>query len=121
MAFHKVPFKFYTGETFNRSFIWSTGNSADTALPVNLTGCTAKLQIRPTAESSEVLLELSTQNSGITLGGITGQIRVYVTDEQTAAFTWIQGVYDLFIYFPDGSSVVRLGGLVSVGKGVTRA
>lgn len=120
MSLHKVPLKFYTGETFDKTWVWSTGSSTETATPVNLTGCTAKLQVRPTVDSSTVLLELST-SSGITLGGTSGSIRVLVTDEQTSQFTWNQGVYDLFIYFPDGTSIVRMGGQVSVIKGVTRA
>ena len=120
MSLHKVPLKFYTGETFDKTWIWSTGDSIDAALPVNLTGCTSKLQVRPSAESETILLELSTQSGSIILGGTTGSIRVLVTDESTALFNWNQGVYDLFIYFPDGSSVVRMGGLVSVTKGVTR-
>ena len=120
MSFHKVNLKFYTGETFDRAWTWSTGVSSDSSTPVNLTGCTAKLQVRPSAESATVLLELSTQNGGIVLGGVTGKIRIIVTDESSSQFTWNQGVYDLFIYFPDGSSVVRMGGLSSVAKGVTR-
>ena len=120
MSFHKVPLKFYTGETFERNWVWSTGSSVEDSTPVNLTGCTAKLQVRPTADSATVLIELSTQNDGIILGGVSGNIKIIVSDEATSLFTWNQGVYDLFIYFPDGTSVVRMGGLVSVAKGVTR-
>lgn len=119
MAVHKVPLKFYTGSTHDQTWTWKVGNTAATATPVDLTGCTARAQFRPKIGSPTVLLDLSTQNGGIQLGGVLGTIRVLVTDEQTAQMTWTTAVYDLFIYFPDGSAVARMAGTATVTQGVT--
>lgn len=121
MAVHKVPLKFYKGASFDNTYTWLTGNTESTATPVNLTGCTAKAQIRPKIGSPEVLLELSTSNNRIVLGGAAGTIQLKVSDEDTALFSWNAGVYDLFVYFPDGSAIPRMLGNVTVTPGVTVA
>lgn len=118
MAVHKVSIKLYQGATFDETWTWSVGTEASNT-PVNLTGCTAKAQIRSKIGSQEVLLELTTENNKIELGGTAGTIRVIITDEDTADIDWTTGVYDLFIYFPDGSAVARMAGNVTVTKGVT--
>lgn len=88
--------------------------------PIDLTGCTARMQVRPEVESSTVLLELTTANGGITLGGVAGTIELFVSDDDSAAFTWQSGSWDLEIEFP-GGDVRRLAqGTVNVSPEVTR-
>ena len=50
----------------------------DSAVPVNLTGCSARMQVRKFAGSSNSRLNL-TSSSGITLGGAAGTIRIVVS------------------------------------------
>ena len=45
------------GATFNPGWTWMAAG-----VPVNLTGCTARLQVRDSVESDVVLLELTTEN-----------------------------------------------------------
>jgi hypothetical protein len=78
------------------------------------------MQVRPEVESSTVLLELTTANGGITLGGVAGTIELFVSDDASAAFTWQSGSWDLEIEFP-GGDVRRLAqGTVNVSPEVTR-
>ena len=67
-----------------------------------LTGCTARAQIRSAITSPTVLVNLTTENGGIVLGGVAGTIELIITDTATAAITWTTGVYDLEIVFPSG-------------------
>ena len=119
MAAHKVPLKLEQGATYDKFWIWKTGPTG-AEVPVDLTGCTARAQIRPELESSTVLLDLTTVNGRIILGGVPGKIRILITDEDTALLTFDSAVYDLFIDFPDGSSVRRMAGPVALIKRVTR-
>lgn len=57
------------GATFQRTLTWS--NSAGT--PVNLTGYSARMQIRRSF-GGELFLSLTTQNGRITLGGAAGTV-----------------------------------------------
>nr|WP_279088472.1 hypothetical protein [Comamonas thiooxydans] len=119
MPAHKVKLEIDQGATFDKTFTWKTGTKA-TAVPVDLTGCKARAQIREELQSEPVLLELTTENQRIVLGGPTGEIRFLVNATDTAALDWYTGVYDLEIEFPDGKVVRRMAGSVVVSPEVTR-
>ena len=62
---------------------------------VNLTGFTARMQVRPSASSSTLLLELTNANSRITITSAEGKINLSVDASTTAALTPGNYVYDL--------------------------
>lgn len=88
--------------------------------PVNLTGFTARMQIRETVESTTVLHSLTTENGGITLGGAAGTIALTISATDTAAFTFDTAVYDLEVV--SGGDVVTeiASGAVLMNNEVTR-
>lgn len=85
----------------------------------DLTGYTARMQIRPDIDSTEILLEL-TSGDGITIDGPAGQITLHLTDTETAALDWCEGVYDLELIAPGGDVQRLLKGPVEVDPEVTR-
>ena len=97
-----------------------SGGLADNGTPNNLTGYTARMQVRATIAAASALLDLTTSNGGIVLGGTAGTIRILATAAQTAALTIDEGFYDLELI--DGAGAVRrlLYGAVTVSKEVTR-
>lgn len=88
--------------------------------PVNLTGFTARMQIRETVESTTVLHSLTTENGGITLGGAAGTIALTISATDTAAFTFDTAVYDLEIISGSGVVTEVMSGTVTLGDEVTR-
>jgi len=88
------------GTDFSRSCILKYPDPADptgsTYLLYDLTGYTARMQVRRTLESASPEIELTTANSGILLGGVAGTIEIVMTNTQTAALD-SDGVYDLEI------------------------
>lgn len=112
-----VNLTIYQGATFRSLSTWKSGTPS---LPVDLTGCTARMQIRPTIASTTVYVTLTTENGGITLGDDAGTVAVFISDEDTAAFTWATGFYDLEIEFPSGDVRRLLAGKVKVSPEVTR-
>ena len=107
------------GATFERVFTWiaTTCNAVGAApQPVDLTGCSAQMQIRPYAGSPTLLYDASMD---IALGGANGTITLIINASDTESFDWFEGVYDLLII--DGAGNVRrlLSGNVSVCEGVT--
>ena len=89
-----LPFKYdikkFEGETLNESIrLMDRFNN-----PISLEGYTAIMQVRTSAEDDETpLLELTTENGGITIDEEAGRIRLYHPNlrvEQT-------GVWDLFL------------------------
>ena len=59
----KLKLTIYQGATFRKRLTWKGPLPAQT--PIDLTGCTARMQVRPEVESSTVLLELTTANGGM--------------------------------------------------------
>lgn len=115
----KLKLTIYQGATFRKRLTWT--GPAPTRTPIDLTGCTARMQVRPDIESATVLVELNTTNGCITLGGVAGTIELFISDEASAAFTWLSGAWDLEIEFASGEVRRLVQGTVSVSPEVTRA
>lgn len=104
------------GATFQLLITWNdpSGN------PIDLTGYTARMQIRPEVTSSTVILEMTTENGGITLGGVAGTISLTKSATDTAAVTADSGVYDLELATADGIVTRLIQGSVVFNPEVTR-
>lgn len=107
-------FEIEQGTTLNKGLVWK----GSTGAPVDLSGYTARMQLRPSVSSDTVLLDLTTENGGITLGGALGTITLHFTAAQTAALPK-GGVYDLEMII-DGNVTRLIQGAVSLSKEVTR-
>ena len=94
------------GTDFLRSLVLKFPDANDptgsTYLNFNLTGYTARMQVRRTMESATTEIELTTENNGIALGGSSGTIEITITNAQTAALD-SSGVYDLEIVSGSGT------------------
>jgi hypothetical protein len=88
--------------------------------PVDLTGITARMQVRDKLTSDTVLLELTTENGGIIVDNSLKTITLVITATVTAAFTFTQGVYSLELQNVAGEVFPFTTGNVSVVKEVTR-
>jgi len=93
--------------------------------PANLTGYSAKLQIRPdfadntTTVYTTLSSSLDPDGSGLTIDPVSGSIRVLISAEKTENFNFDSGIYDLELY--SGSFVERLlEGKVKISREVTR-
>lgn len=104
------------GATWSRRFTWK--DSA--GVPVNFTTYTARMQIRSQRAAPDFLVELTSANGGIVLGGAAGTVDLRQTAVQTAAFAWASGVYDLELVAADGTVTRFLEGEVEVSREVTR-
>lgn len=93
-----------TSASWTHTFTWL---DPSTTLPINLTGFTAKMQIRWAYGDPAVQLELTSANGGIVLGGVNGTITLVITDIQTTALATglirTRGLYDLFLIDPSTS------------------
>ena len=87
------------GATFTKRFTLLLEN-----VPVNLSGYSARLQVRESYDSLTPVVSL-TSGSGITLGGTAGTIDVSVSATVTAGIPAAQYVYDLELQ--TGASVDR--------------
>jgi predicted MFS family arabinose efflux permease len=103
------------GATFNLVMTWKIDN-----VPVNLTNWTARLQARVDVEDSEVILNLTTENGGITLGGALGTIALNQNATQTALLQTGSFVYDLELISGVSAVTRLLQGELLISAEVTR-
>jgi hypothetical protein len=105
------------GTTFRQQLVWKSGTPLTL---VDLTGCQAKLQVKSSSSSSVVLLELSTANGRITLGGIAGTIDFFVSAADSAALSFTFAVYDLQITLSSGDITKVVKGSFTILQGITK-
>lgn len=102
-------------------FIFSVqAKSGSPPLPMDLSGFSGRMQIRPTIESTTILVDATTANGMISINGPVGIATVIIGGDVTAAYTWTTGHYDLEV-FNSASNVFRIAqGFASLSKEVTR-
>jgi|SRR5690554_6039976 len=99
-------FAIYQGQTFRDRLLIVD----DQRLPIDLSSMQARMQVRPEISSDEVLIELTTENGGISLGS-DGILAFSFSAQDTAALrqgvfevqTW---VYDLELVTPAADPIV---------------
>lgn len=113
----RVPLTIFQGATFQKTLTWKVGKPPQ---PVDLTGCSARMQVRPQVASATVLLELTTDNGRILLGGPAGTVQLQLTPAETAPLAFVAAVYDLEIVHPGGQVRRLASGQVKLNPEVTR-
>lgn len=122
----RYSFVIEQGATTNIQIDWTDVNGS----PINLSNFNARMQLRPSVESSDVYLQLSSSldadGTGINLNGGTGLIpyesgslAIYISAEKTKDLTFNEAYYDLEM--ERENVVIRLlEGRVKLSKNVTR-
>lgn len=98
------------GADFYKSF--TVTDDEDNA--VDLTGATVTAHLREYAEADEYIAFTATHN------GAGGKVTLTMPHEDTAQIGYTQGVYDVFVEFPDESVEKYLMGEVTIIPAVTR-
>lgn len=108
------------GATFQFSF-QVLADSSEGCLPRDLSGWTARMQIRPSYESESVVLSLDS-SGGITINESEGRVLLEASSDQTAAIPAPAAyVYDIEGFNTSNGVVERwLEGVVRVSPEVTR-
>ena len=92
----------------------------ESGVAVSLVGYTARMQVRSTLESASTVVELTTANGRIALGGAAGTIALTIAAADTAALTAGRGVYDLELVSGGGIVTRLLPGVCTISRNVTR-
>lgn len=130
MAAGKYSFVIEQGATTNFEIQYKDSNGT----PIDLTGYRARMQIRPTVDSTNIYLTLSSSlnsdGTGLNLSGsngmtppTSGSIGIYIASCTSSMLDFNQAVYDLEIYSGSGAcpyTVRLLEGQVKLSKEVTR-
>lgn len=114
-----IDLNIYKGSTFSKNFQWKTGSPAE---PVDLTSATLRMQVRKNVLDTKILAEFSSENGLLVVtDGLLGKIRLNIPAEDSTAFTFMQGVYDIEVTFTGTGNTYRIiEGCFSANPEVTR-
>lgn len=87
--------------------------------PIDLTGYTARMQIREKLSSTAVVKELTTENSGITIDPVNYTISINISAVDTALFNFKTAVYSLELVKAD-VVLPFIYGVITLESEVTR-
>jgi hypothetical protein len=110
----------FTIEKGATNTIQMTWLDSDGVTPVNLTGFTGDMQVRRTVNDTTALLTMTTENGGITLGGVAGTVTLTFDADGTRALVVNTGVYDVFLTSPGGVITKFIKGTITFDAAVTR-
>lgn len=114
----RFDFTINQGADFDVTLTWTAGSPA---APVDLTGWSAHMQVRPSNADAdgEVYVDLSSTGGGIILGGTAGTIELIITAVDTAVLSFNVAAYDLKMTDPEGQITRLLQGSVTLSREVT--
>lgn len=104
------------GASFEQIIRWTD----DDGVAINLTGATARMQVRAATNVTSVLFEATTANGKLAIAGDLGQITLTIAATESAAFTWSFGKYDLEIVTAGGLVYRLIRGTISISAEVTQ-
>lgn len=86
----------------------------------DLTDYTARMQVRESHSSEDVVLELTTENGGISIDGEDGVVWLLASPETTAALDDAEYVFDIEIISPGGTVTRSVEGICVITPEVTK-
>lgn len=110
----KHHFVIEQGATLTKPLRWRAGGVA-----VDLTGWTARCQLRPAPRSAALFDELSTDNGRLTLSD-HGEITLQWPAGVTAGFDFACAHYDVLLMAPDGAVTRLLEGQITITPRTTQ-
>ena len=103
----------------NTTFTFIVEYKDNNDLPINLTGATAKLQVRDTKGGSKLSFTLTSPSGGITIDGPNGQLTCKMTPTQTNKLFYPKSSYDLMVTDTNLNKIKLIEGFLTLSRSVT--
>lgn len=87
--------------------------------PINLTGASAKLQVRDTKGGTKLAVSLTSPSGGITIDAVNGKLTVKMTPTQTSKLFYPKSEYDLMLTDSNFNKTKLLEGFLTLSRSVT--
>lgn len=106
------------GAKYQHTFTYVEAGTSGVPTPVDLSGVTAKMQIRPHARSNTLLFD--SQTSNFNLDPATGRVELVIDHSATAALNFRKAAYAIELTFPNGDVERMVDGSVQLSFEVVR-
>ena len=103
----------------NTTFTFSVVYKDNEDNPIDLTGCSAKMQVRDTKGGSKLAFSLTSPIGGITIDGPNGKVTVKMTPTQTNKLFYPKSSYDIMLTDSNLNKIKLLEGFMTLSRSVT--
>jgi hypothetical protein len=91
----------------------------DKTTAIDLTGATAKMQVRDTKGGTKLAVTLTSPSGGITIDGPNGTLNIKMTPTQTNKLFYPKSSYDVMVIDSNGNKIKLLEGFLTLNRSVT--
>lgn len=103
----------------NATFTFIVEYKDNNSLPIDLTGATAKMQVRDTKGGSKLAFSLTSPSGGIIIDPTNGKITIKMTPTQTNKLFYPKSSYDIMITDSNANKIKLLEGFMTLSRSVT--
>lgn len=91
----------------------------DEVTPIDLTGASAKMQVRDTKGGNKLAFTLTSSGGGIVIDGPEGTLDIKATPTQTNKLFFPKSAYDIMVVDSNGNKIKLLEGFITLSRSVT--
>ena len=104
----------------NTTFTFTVEYKDNSNNPIDITGCTAKMQVRDTKGGSKLAFTLTSPSTGgITIDGPNGKLTIKMTPTQTNKLFYPKSSYDIMLTDTNLNKIKLLEGFMTLSRSVT--
>ncbi len=103
----------------NTTFSFVVEYTDNNDLPINLSGATAKMQVRDTKGGSKLSFTLTSPFEGIVIDGPAGKVTCTMTPAQTSKLFHPKSSYDIMVTDTNNTKIKLLEGFLTLSRSVT--
>jgi len=86
---------------------------------IDLTGASAKMQVRDVKGGTKLAVTLTSPSGGIVINGSLGKLTVTLTPTQTNKLFYPKSVYDIMVVDSNANKIKLLEGFITLNRSVT--
>ena len=86
---------------------------------IDLTGASAKMQVRDVKGGTKLAVTLTSPSGGIVINGSLGKLTVTLTPTQTNKLFYPKSVYDIMVVDTNANKIKLLEGFMTLNRSVT--
>lgn len=103
----------------NATFSFVVEYKDDNGNAIDLTGASAKMQVRDVKGGTKLAVTLTSPSGGIVINGPLGKLTVTLTPTQTNKLFYPKSVYDIMVIDSNGNKIKLLEGFMTLNRSVT--
>ena len=103
----------------NATFSFVVEYKDDNGNAIDLTGASAKMQVRDVKGGTKLAVTLTSPSGGIVINGPLGKLTVTLTPTQTNKLFYPKSVYDIMVVDSNANKIKLLEGFMTLNRSVT--